>query len=215
MLAGLRVVWRGLNDMRLKGYVYIWANFAFVALCLPVITAPAAFVALMRLGHAAQTEPWEADLSLFWDTFRAYLWRALPWGLLMALFMLVNFSNLWSYSQSSDSLVAVLQIIWSGASFIGLALLMYTWPMYFEMETPTILGATRNAGVMLIRHPFLTLVIVLVWLLLALISTVMLVPWLLLTWGAFTALANAAVQDRLHAYREAQAQAASGRAGTA
>src|SRR5690606_40367795 len=63
-----------------------WANLAFVALSLPLITLPAAYSALQRVGHLAHTDPSEANLSAFWETFRANLIRALPWGLANALF---------------------------------------------------------------------------------------------------------------------------------
>ena len=67
---GLRAVWRGLGNFRNLGYAYIWANLAFVALSLPLITLPAAYSALQRVGHLAHTDPSEANLSAFWETVR-------------------------------------------------------------------------------------------------------------------------------------------------
>jgi len=201
MWDGLRAVRRGWGNFRNLGYSYIWTNLAFVALCLPVITAPAAYSALMRVGHLAHTDPSEADLGAFWQAFRANFGRALVWGLANALFALVNFNNLIAFSPLDTPLALALEVIWLLAALIWLGMLLYTWPIYYEMREPTVIGAMRNALVMVLRNPLYTLVLLLVILLLAVISTVLVAMWLLLTWGAIAAISNTAVQDRLERYR--------------
>ncbi|NOG52060.1 MAG: DUF624 domain-containing protein [Chloroflexi bacterium] len=73
MIDGLRVVLQALNDVRRQGYVYIWANLAFVVLSLPVVTMPAALVALFTVSHHAQTEGARRGFDLFWETFKAHV----------------------------------------------------------------------------------------------------------------------------------------------
>lgn len=201
MWDGLRAAWRGLANFRLAGYAYIWTNLAFVALCLPVITAPAAYSALMRVGHLAHTSPPDADLAAFWETFRANLRRALPWGLGNALFAVINFNNLIAYAPFSSPLVLALETLWIVAAVVWLGMLLYTWPIYYEMQQPTVRGAMRNALVMVLQNPLFTLVLLIVIALLAAISTLLVAAWLLLTWGAISAIANAAVLDRLARHR--------------
>lgn len=201
MRDGLRAMQRGLANFRHLGYAYIWTNLAFVALCLPIVTAPAAYSALMRIGHRAHTQPSEADLSVFWDTFRANLVRALPWGSANVLFAVINFNNLIAYAGIDTPWVMALEVVWILAAVIWLGMLLYTWPIYYEMAEPTLTGATRNALVMVLQNPFFTLVLLILILLLAAISTVLIASWLLLTWGAIAAIANAAVLDRLEHYR--------------
>lgn len=197
MIDGLRVTWRALGNLRWNGYAYVWANLAFVALCLPVVTAPAAWSALCRVGYLTYTDPSEADLSAFWRTFRRNLWRALPWGLGSALFGYVNLSNLIAYSREDGLLVTGLMVIWLLAGVIWLGVLLFTWPMYYEMAEPSVWGATRNAALMVLHNPLMTLVLLVALALLAVISTVLIAAWLLLTFGVFAAFGNAAVQDRL------------------
>ena len=204
MGSGLRSVLRGLNSVRLNGYAYIWANLAFVALSLPVITLPAAYRALFRMGHHAQTEPSEADLALFWETFRQDFWKSLLWGLAHVLYGLITVSNLSTYEAVEGTGVTLLRFIWLGGAFVWLGALTYTWPIYYEMEQPSLLSATRNAVIMTLRNPFFTLMVLLSILLLALISTVLVATWILLTFGAISAVANAAVLDRLALYRTVQ-----------
>jgi len=201
MWDGLRAAWRGLANFRLAGYAYIWTNLAFVALCLPVITAPAAYSALMRVGHLAHTSPPDADLAAFWETFRANLRRALPWGLGNALFAVINFNNLIAYAPFSSPLVLALETLWIVAAVVWLGMLLYTWPIYYEMQQPTVRGAMRNALVMVLQNPLFTLALLVVIALLAAISTLLVAAWLLLTWGAISAIANAAVLDRLARHR--------------
>lgn len=191
-----------MSNLRDMGYTYIWANVAFVALSLPIITMPAAYSALFRVVHAAYTEPSEADLSLFWDTFRQNLWRALPWGMVNVAFIIVNTTNLIAYSGATEPLYIILRAIWSLAVPVWLALLLYTWPIYYEMEKPSILGAVRNAGVMLLLNPIFTFVILAGIALVIALSTLFVAAWVLLTCGAIAAIANAAVLDRLSAARQ-------------
>jgi uncharacterized membrane protein YesL len=202
VIDGLRVIWRGLNSVRIQGYSYIWANLAFFFLCLPVVTMPAAVSALFRVGYVAHTEPHDSDLSLFWDTFRENLWRALPWGLAHAAFAIVNFTNLLSYADTPGLLAGGLRLVWIGSGMVWLGIVLYTWPIYYAMENPSLLQATRNAFIMVVRNPFFTVIILAGLLLLAVISTILVAAWVLLTWGTISAIANAAVLDRLSVFRD-------------
>ncbi|GAB4319180.1 MAG: hypothetical protein Kow00117_08980 [Phototrophicales bacterium] len=197
MIAGLRVIWRGLRAVWLSGYVYIWANLAFIALCMPVVTAPGAFSALMRVAHAAQKTPHEADLDLFWETFKANWRPAFIWGIAHAIFAFVNFTNLFTYVDEPGIIASVLRGIWLAAGIAWIGVLFYTWAIYYEMQSPTLWGATRNALVMVLQNPFFTMAILASMIILAIISTVLMAMWLLLTWSIFAAVFNAAVQDRL------------------
>ena len=154
MLAGFQVLWHAFKDVRLKGYTYIWANIAFVVCSLPVITLPAAYRALMRVGYNAQASPHETDISAFWDTFREYFKQSLGWGLAHLVFGVVNITNLLAYQSTEGLLFAGLRVIWLGSTFVWIGVLLYTWTLYDEMESPSLIGATRNALVMVLQNPF-------------------------------------------------------------
>lgn len=204
MVDGIRVMWRGLSEVRHQGYTYIWANVAFVVLCLPLITAPAAISALFRVGHVAQTESHEADLSIFWETFRSNLWRALLWGTLHGLFAIVNFSNLIAYSGQTGVLIGVLRLCWMAATFVWVGVLLYTWPIYYEMENASLVKATGNALIMVLQNPIFTITILFGVLILSALSSVFILAWVLLTWGCLAAIVNVAVQNRISLFRQAQ-----------
>lgn len=201
MIEALRVVLRALNDVRRQGYVYIWANLAFIVLSLPLITIPAALAALFTVSHYAQTEPRGADMDLFWETYRTHIWKALPWGLAMAFFGYVVASNLINYAAYSTLLFQILRVGWILGAIVWIGLLLYTWPLYVEMEHPDVWGASRNAIVMVLRNPYFSLVIIVCVALLSVISTVLIAAWLVLTWGAVGAIGSAAVIDRVAVVR--------------
>ncbi len=201
MLTGFRAFLRGLNDVRRQGYVYIWANLAFVACSIPLVTMPAAYAALCKVAHHAQTEPYGADLDLFWETFKRHLWTALPWGLAMAVAAFVIITNMVAYAWVPGVAVQALRMTWLLGLTAWAGLLIFTWPMYFEMVEPTVWGATRNSFVLILRHPIFTAILVACLLILSIVSTLTMVAWALLTCGAIAAVGNAAVIDRLALYR--------------
>lgn len=201
MVNGTRAFLRGLNDVRRQGYIYIWANLAFVACSLPLVTIPAAYAALCKVAHHAQTEPYGADLDLFWETFRRHLWSALPWGLVMTAGLFVIVTNMTAYAGVPGVPMQALRVTWLAALAAWAGLLLFTWPMYYEMAEPTVWGATRNAFVLMLRHPAFTLILILFVVVLSVVSTLTIVAWALLSCAAVAAVGTAAVLDRLAAYR--------------
>jgi uncharacterized membrane protein YesL len=204
VIDGLRAVLRGLNSVRWNGYAYIWANLAFLGFSLPVVTLPAALSALFRVGHVSQTDPSEADLMLFWETFKENFWQATLWGVINALVGTVCLSNLIVYWDVDGTLIDGLRLAWLAATFLWLGTFIYTWSIFYEMEEPSLWGATRNALVMTITNPFFTLTILICLGIIAMVSAVLVASWVVLTFGVISAVANAAVLDRLALYRKTQ-----------
>ncbi len=200
MISALGALWHGLNDVRVKGYTYIWSNILFVVCCLPIVTLPAALSALYRVSYEAQTSPSNADLDLFWQTFKANFWRGLGWGLAHIAFVVVNFTNLSAYADSPGTVAGVLRLVWISAAFIWLGVFLFTWPFYYQMEQPSLWGATRNALVMVLQNPFFTLMILVVVVLIGWLSTVLVAMWFVLTFGIFTAIGTSAVLGQISEY---------------
>lgn len=201
MIAGVQALRRGVGVFRQNGYAYVWANVAFIVLCVPIFTAPAALSALFRVSHAAFTEPHEADLALFWETFRENLWKALPWGLAHAAFVVINFSNLHAYAGDPRPLFQVLRVVWLLAGIVWAAALLYTWPLYYEMQQPSLYMATRNALIMVLQNPLFTITMLTSAAIIILFSLWLLAAWVLLTFGALAMIGSAAVLDRLQVFR--------------
>jgi uncharacterized membrane protein YesL len=202
MWDGLRVFWQGLRNVNRNGYAYLWANIAFVVFLLPVVTAPAAYAALCHVAYTAEDEPHEADLALFWETFKAQFFRALPWGIVGTTLLVVNLTNILAYWNASGLSGFFMQFIWLLSLYFVGGVMLFTFPFYYEMEIPSISGAVINAARMVIANPFFTVTVILLLFALSLISTIFFAAWIILTWGIITAVANRAVQDRLMSYRQ-------------
>ncbi len=203
MGAAVRVLWQALRDLNMRGYGYIWSNLMFVGLCIPVITAPGAFSALMYSGYVGHAKTYEGELEAFWDAFRQHWRRALVWALGHGLFAIVHLTNVFFYAGGTESLsTIVLRTLWTLITVVWVGAIFYTWPIYYAMQKPSMMGATRNAVIMVLQNPLFTMTLLFAMFLLSLISTVFIVTWVLLTWGLFSSISNAAVLNRLQPHQE-------------
>src|SRR5688500_8322057 len=96
MLAGFRAAWRGLRHFNHRGYIYVWGNILWVILSLPVITAPAAWAALVKMSFLAQTTP-SGSVGDMWEAFRFYLRQGLIMGVVNILLIGITVYNLAAY----------------------------------------------------------------------------------------------------------------------
>jgi uncharacterized membrane protein YesL len=198
VIEGLRAGWRGLQHLQHRGYQYIWANVLWVALSLPILTAPAAWAGLIRFSYYAHRQP-NVSLDEFWQGFRENLKRSVLIGILNVVVVVVNVANLYAYQNVSGAGIAALRVVWLVALFGWFAIQLYVWPLLYAMEQPNLKGAYRNAAVMILLNPLFTLGIWFACAVVALLSVAFPVAWILLTGSALAAIANSAVQDRLRA----------------
>ena len=198
MIAALRAEWRGLRHLNYQGYVYIWANLAWIVLTVLVITAPAAWAGMVRLSYYAQRSP-SAQFEQFWIGFREHLKRGIVLALINIVVVVINVSNLLAYRGAIGFQADALRIVWVLAIVIWLTLQFYAYPLYYSMEQPSLVGAFRNAAVMILLNPLFTLGLLIGILPILVLSTLLPAAWLLLTGGALASVATYAVRDRLQA----------------
>lgn len=198
MIAGLQAVWRGLRHLNQRGYVYIWANVLWALLTLPLVTAPAAWAGLVKVSHAAYTQP-TADIGLFWQGFRQNLRRGLVLFVLNVVVIVLNVTNLSAYAGQTGLVVDFARAVWLLTLAVWFAVQLYLWPLLYEMKHPALLGAMRNALVMIYLNPLFTLAVLLCAALIAVLSTVFMAAWILIGGSALAVIATSAVFDRLEA----------------
>lgn len=189
-------LWEIIKHFYLRAYLYIWANLAFVIVSLPIITIPLAWAALVRLSQLAQSSP-HVDLHDFWQALRENLWQGLGLGLVTALLVLINLSNLYTYQHETGLWFGLLRGLWIGTLFIWFSVQIYLWPLYYAMETPRLLLAIRNAFVMLMLNPVFTILLWLIMLILGFLSSFLPLTWILLTVSFFACLCAGATLNRL------------------
>ncbi|HSJ53597.1 MAG TPA: YesL family protein [Anaerolineae bacterium] len=180
-------------------------NLAWLLLCLPVVTAPPATLALFYTANRmARGEVTDAG-----DFFRAlprYFWPAWRWGLLnLAMLALLVGDILLSGRLGAGSGGArLVQGLYLAGLAFWLLLQLYVLAFFFEQEEPSLRLALRNGALMLGTNPvFSTSLLLLVLLALLLGSLLFFVS--LAAGGLFVALvANHAVLNRLEAHRMAE-----------
>ena len=196
-MAAFRVWWRACRHLQHRGYIYVWANICFVLTAIPIVTAPAGFAGLVKLSDAALRGE-RADLNTFWQGLRENLARGTLLGLITLAVLVVNATNLSAYAEPT-LLGCALRTIWLGAIVVWLALMMYLWPGYYALEKPSVIGALRNAALMLVLNPVFTAFNIAGLALVALLSIVV-PPFALLLAFSFSAIVSTvAARDRLAA----------------
>ncbi|HVO43785.1 MAG TPA: hypothetical protein VMT34_14235 [Aggregatilineales bacterium] len=200
MLQALRVFVRSVVQFERYGSRYVLANILTVALCLPVITAPAAFAALSRFSHTAQTSL-TVDFDDYWSGFRAHFGRGVIVGLANAVFLGMLWINFTGYGDQRGPGVLALRAAWGIALVMWMAVQFYLWPILEEMEHPTLYGAIRNAAVMLFLNPVFTLTLLILAAVIIALSAITFVPLMLIAFSVVACLSNAAVLDRLERFR--------------
>ncbi|MCU0465793.1 MAG: hypothetical protein MUF38_14650 [Anaerolineae bacterium] len=191
-----RVLRQSVQHLNHRGYIFIWANFLCLVCMLPIITAPAAWAGLTYLAHISARER-QVGLEEFWAGLRANLWRGVVVALLNVVIVGINVTNLWAYANDPSPTTAILRPIWFSTLLVWFTLQLYMWPILHHMTEPTLLGAFRNAGIMLLTNPFFTLGVWLVLLVLWSVSTILAAMWLLLTLSGMALFLTFAVMDRL------------------
>jgi uncharacterized membrane protein YesL len=110
-------------------------------------------------------------------------------------------ANFWSYRQQHDWFIDVLRTIWTIILIGWLMTQLYLWSMLDAMDTPTLRGGLRNAALMVALNPIFSLTMLLVIALIFALSTLLLVPWLLITGSLIACIVTAAVRDRLAVHK--------------
>lgn len=196
MIDALRVWWRAFRHYNHYGYRYIWLNVAWIVFSLPIVTAPAAWAAFVTVSHAL----YNGQLAGF-DEFRAAFKAHLKRGLLMALLNVVvigvNVVNLASYAATSDPLVNIARAVWIVTLGVWFMAQVYLYPLWLEMQQPTLWGAFRNALVMIALNPLFTLTMLALYLIVFTIGYFFVALWMLIIGGVMVSTATGAVLDRL------------------
>ncbi|MBN1287461.1 MAG: DUF624 domain-containing protein [Anaerolineae bacterium] len=201
MWDGLRVFWHSLSQSAARGgYVYVWANLAWVLWSLPLVTLPASTAALMRVMYDLQTGP-TCQFEGFTDAFRRYFWRATALGALTVGVVGIAAHNWHAYRDETGLFVDLLRGVWAAAVVIWTGMLLYVWPLLFEQEDQRLVTGLRNALVMAVSNPGFTFALLIAAALIGVVSTVLVFPWIFITASWMAALSSTAVLDRLARYR--------------
>jgi len=170
-------------------------NIIWFLLTLPIVTAfPAAaglYYATNQLAHQKG-----AGWKTFFDGFRIHFWLSWRWGLLNVIIILVAVSNIKFYGQLEAEWSVWLRGVIIGLSILWGIIQLYTFPFLLEQEKQRLSTALRNSMVLLATRPAPVLSVAFLSLMLAVLSTVIVLPaWFFFTASLSVYLANKVVID--------------------
>ncbi len=194
MLDGLRVLrhsWRLFyEDMfYLAAANLLWGVLAFFIIPIPATTAIIYCVAnRVARGEAVK---WEQ----IWATVRSLLGRIYLFGIINGLIYFILLYNAWFYTEAPGDWGA---IVWATpVALLALwTLIQLNWlPVLLESEEKRFWAALRDAALLVFYHPGFYLTIYFFLLILMLVSTYLIFPWVIITLGYISLVLNVALLD--------------------
>jgi len=169
--------------MTWDGFWMIWlSNLFWLALLIPVITAPLAFAGLYACAHGI-VHGESLDWKSFFVGIKKHFGASLRWtGANLLVFALLAFYT-WFLSYRDSNLTDVWRTL--GGFFVGLASVwwivnMFTFPFMLVQVKPSYLNALRNSAVLFLKWPGQALGFTLFNLVVIALSLWLRFPWLVL-----------------------------------
>ncbi|MGC8825708.1 MAG: DUF624 domain-containing protein [Anaerolineae bacterium] len=173
-------------------------NLLLIALCIPVVTAPAAIVALYYVCDLAARDK-AISIRDYFDGFRQYFLRGTALILLDVLAGILLAANIWFYGQFEAAWALVVRAIWIGITLFWTLLQVYLVPMFVVQVEPTVLTAWKNAAFMVLVGPFFCAIIGIVNLTVVVLSLVLMVPAMTFGFSLAALISCTALNNRLDA----------------
>ncbi|MDY7078629.1 MAG: hypothetical protein SXV54_17070 [Chloroflexota bacterium] len=203
----LRIFWEAVGDFWDELLLMVLMNIVTVLLAIPVVTFPPALAGLWNAANLVANGR-AIRWSDYFEGFRRYFWKAWGLALLNILVAIITFTNVRFYTSG----VAPFEInpglgTWIGGFFLGMAFLwlisqMYPMAALLEQEDQRLQMALRNAAVLFFTNPGFTLVLGVLLLIVAAVSTFFPLFWPLITLALLAVVCNKAVLHLLKPFRE-------------
>jgi hypothetical protein len=202
-----RVFGEAIKDFWEELLLLVLMNILTVLLLFPVITFPPALAGLWNAANLTAKGK-SIHWSDYFEGFRRYFLKAWGLALLNILVILLVVTNVRFYtpdvapfdiSQNASMWVRGLFI---AAGFLWIAMQMYPMALLLEQDDQRLRVALRNTAVLFVANPGFTIVLLILLAVVAIISTLLTIPWILLTLALFGVICNKAVLHLLEPFRE-------------
>jgi len=206
-----RVFWEALKDFWDELFLLALMNAVTVLLAIPVITFPPALAGLWSVANRV-VQGMATGWRDYFAGFRRYFWKAWGLALLNILVTTIVLTSIRFYTpgnapfEINPTLSLWIRAFWVVVALLWMVFQMYPLALLLEQEDQRLRTALRNAAALLIANPGFTLLLAVLLLITAVISTVFPALWFLVTVALFAVVCNKAVRHLLQPYRE-QAQA--------
>lgn len=164
-------------------------NLIWLVLTLLIVPAIPAFGALYYATNSIAHGK-SASFSTFFEGFKKQFWISWKWGLLTLLIFGLLFLNIWFYGQFDGIGYLFLQSLFLSLTLIFTSMLIYTYPLLLEQEEPSIKMAFRNSFVLFVRFMGRSLITMLSFLALSVVSVLLPPLWVILTMSTIIYFSN-------------------------
>ncbi len=205
MILALRVVKLAFLDLIEEIFLLclfniLWSISALLVLPLPFATAGLAWAAAeIGQGKAINWRTFFEGGRRHWKS--AYLWALV--NLVTWILIYVNFkfySNLnASWTIAPLSLLLSVTLVWA-------AMQLYTFPLLIAQEVPSLRMAYRNGLILIASQPMVIIVLLVLFVLLAIVSSLLFILVFVIDFAFIALLANRAVIESVKAAREREAR---------
>lgn len=191
-------VWSALRIFWEELFTFVVCNLLLIALCIPVVTAPAAIVALYYVCDMAARDKAIA-IRDFFVGFRQYFLKGSLLVLLDLLAGVLLVSNVLFYGQFDATWAVIVRAVWIGITLFWVLLQVYLVPMFVVQVEPRVFTAWKNTVFMVLASPFFCIVIAIIILTALILSVVLMVPAMTFGFSLIALISCAALNNRLDA----------------
>jgi hypothetical protein len=201
-----RVFWEAIQDWWYDFALLMVMNIFTVLLFFPIITLPPALAGLWNVGNLS-AQGRAISWADYFEGFRRYFFKAWGLALLNILVIVIVFTNVRFYTpgiapfEIGDTLSMWVRGFFLAMGFLWVVVQLYPMATLLEQEDQRLRVALRNSAVLFITNPGFSVVLALLLLLLTVVSTFLVIPWVA-TLALFAVVCNKAVLHLLEPHRE-------------
>ena len=192
----LKILW---NEL----WTFVVLNVLWLLLCLPIVTAPASFVALYYVADKAARDE-VIEIRDFFEGFKLYFVKGSLLGLLNIIVGMLLATNLLFYGQIAAGWAKAVQILWIAVTLFWLLLQVYLLPMFVVQIEPTFKVTLRNSALLILAQPLFSVIVALEIITLTAVSVILVMPFMIISMSLIALLSCVALNDRVKCLKAKQ-----------
>jgi uncharacterized membrane protein YesL len=195
--ASIRAIWMGTIDWWDGWIDYEVITLAWFFAQVTVILGPPATFGMYYVANTMLREGEAMGIRGMIKGARMYFWKALLWGVINIVVLLLCAVNLYFYLQVQSSLGLVAEVVVLVTLALWLVTQFYAIPFFMEQIEPNIFLALKNGLFLTLATPFYTAMIMVFVIILIVASASFVIPIFLGAPALIASLGTRALFDRL------------------
>jgi uncharacterized membrane protein YesL len=197
--ASIQAIWSGIRD-----WWDSWLDYEVITLVwffaqVTIVLGPPATFGLYYVANAMLRDGEALGVRGMIQGGRKYFWKAILWGVINILVLLLGSVNLWFYLQINSSYGLIAEVIVIVVLSLWLVTQFYAVPFFMEQIEPNVFLALKNGLFLTLATPFYTFVIMLLVVIILVASVSFVIPIFMGMPALIAVLGTRALFDRLTA----------------